>query len=260
VGCCVGLRSIRSQNISKELNGEKLDIIQWHPDTAIFIANALSPASVVKVDVNEEEKSATVVVPDKQLSLAIGKGGQNARLAARLTGWRIDIKNLSMVETGGAGIGEVTPSEVLVTAEPAEVLEPQAEAERVHIKEAATAESMAESVLETPIKEEISITEEIEEQVATPVEVKTSYIETTPSVVVEATPKGYSFEQILSEIEAATQSIQGRFSEEAPLPKGIKPDSRLKKGKQKGIAKSEIGGGEAKPKKARRQPILEDED
>ncbi len=98
VGCCVGLRGIRIQNIVTELNGEKIDVIMWNPDTATFIANALSPAHIVSVTLNEEEEVATVVVPDRQLSLAIGKEGQNARLAAKLTGWRIDIKSASAVE------------------------------------------------------------------------------------------------------------------------------------------------------------------
>ncbi|MCK4964566.1 MAG: transcription termination/antitermination protein NusA, partial [Dehalococcoidia bacterium] len=93
IGSCVGLRGIRIQNIVNELNGEKIDIVEWNPDPATFIAHALSPAQVVSVSVNSEENAATVVVPDRQLSLAIGREGQNARLAARLTGWRIDIKS-----------------------------------------------------------------------------------------------------------------------------------------------------------------------
>jgi N utilization substance protein A len=98
VGCCVGLRGIRIQNIMRELNGEKLDVVMWSPDVSAFIANALSPAQVLSVKLDEDEGIATVVVPDKQLSLAIGKEGQNARLAAKLTGWRIDIKSASMAE------------------------------------------------------------------------------------------------------------------------------------------------------------------
>ncbi len=98
VGCCVGLRGIRIQNIMRELNGEKLDVVSWNPDVSVFIANALSPAQVLSVTLNADEGIATVVVPDKQLSLAIGKEGQNARLAAKLTGWRIDIKNASTAE------------------------------------------------------------------------------------------------------------------------------------------------------------------
>ena len=92
VGSCVGMRGVRIQNIVNELGGEKIDVVQWSPDPATFVANALSPAQVISVDINEEEKTATVVVPERQLSLAIGKEGQNARLAAKLTGWRIDIK------------------------------------------------------------------------------------------------------------------------------------------------------------------------
>jgi N utilization substance protein A len=98
VGCCVGLRGIRIQNIVNELNGEKIDVIQWNPDTAIFVTNALSPAQIQGVELNEKDKIATVIVPDRQLSLAIGKEGQNARLAAKLTGWRIDIKSAATVE------------------------------------------------------------------------------------------------------------------------------------------------------------------
>jgi len=92
VGSCVGLRGVRIQNVVNELNGEKIDVVQWHPDPAVFVANALSPAQVLSVEINEAERTATVIVPERQLSLAIGKEGQNARLAAKLTGWRIDIK------------------------------------------------------------------------------------------------------------------------------------------------------------------------
>jgi len=98
VGSCVGMRGVRIQNIVNELNGEKIDVVQWSPDVATFIANALSPAKVMNVTLCEESdgsKTAVVVVPDRQLSLAIGKEGQNARLAAKLTGWRIDIKSAS---------------------------------------------------------------------------------------------------------------------------------------------------------------------
>lgn len=98
VGACVGMKGIRIQSIVNELNGEKIDIVQWNPDDETYVANALSPAKVINVyldEYNPEGKTAIVVVPDKQLSLAIGKEGQNARLAAKLTGWRIDIKSAS---------------------------------------------------------------------------------------------------------------------------------------------------------------------
>lgn len=93
VGSCVGAKGARVQTIVNELNGEKIDIVEWSEDPIVFVANALSPSKVLDVQVNDEEKSTTVVVPDYQLSLAIGKRGQNARLAAKLTGWKIDIKS-----------------------------------------------------------------------------------------------------------------------------------------------------------------------
>ncbi|HZT42514.1 MAG TPA: transcription termination factor NusA [Chthonomonadaceae bacterium] len=97
VGACVGHRGSRVQAVVNELYDEKIDIVRWNADTSIFIAEALSPAKAVKVTLNEEAKSAFVVVPDNQLSLAIGKAGQNVRLAARLTGWRIDIRSEAQV-------------------------------------------------------------------------------------------------------------------------------------------------------------------
>ena len=93
VGSCVGQKGVRIQNIINELNDEKIDVIEWNEDPAIYIAAALLPAQVMAVDVREEEKMAQVVVPDDQLSLAIGKSGQNAKLAARLTKWKINIES-----------------------------------------------------------------------------------------------------------------------------------------------------------------------
>ncbi|WP_300280077.1 transcription termination factor NusA [Peptacetobacter sp.] len=98
IGACVGPKGSRVKNIVDELGDEKIDIIKYSDDYAEFISASLSPSKVVKVDVNEDEKSALVVVPDYQLSLAIGKDGQNARLAAKLTGWKIDIKSESQYE------------------------------------------------------------------------------------------------------------------------------------------------------------------
>ena len=93
VGACVGVRGVRIQNIVNELYGEKIDVIEWSPDTAQFVANALSPAKPSNVTLDEATKVATVIVPTEQMSLAISKEGQNARLAFKLTGWRIDIKD-----------------------------------------------------------------------------------------------------------------------------------------------------------------------
>jgi N utilization substance protein A len=162
VGCCVGLRGIRIQNIMRELNGEKLDVVSWDADAAVFIANALSPAQVVSVELNEEEGIATVVVPDRQLSLAIGKEGQNARLAAKLSGWRIDIKSASIAEEEkltkpepeakkeeAAVVGEeelVVPEEPLAPEEEAEA-EPEPEPEPVLETELAP----PETILKPPV-------------------------------------------------------------------------------------------------------------
>ncbi len=103
IGTCVGQKGLRIQNIQRELNGEKVEVIEWSPDPAVFVANAISPARVIKVILqkDEEGRTATVIVPDNQLSLAIGREGQNARLAAKLTGWRIDIKSESEARAEG---------------------------------------------------------------------------------------------------------------------------------------------------------------
>ncbi len=93
VGSCVGAKGIRIQNIINEMNGEKIDVIEWSEDPATFICAALLPAHVMAGDIKEDEKFAQVIVPDEELSLAIGKGGQNARLAVKLTNWKIDIKS-----------------------------------------------------------------------------------------------------------------------------------------------------------------------
>jgi len=130
VGCCVGLRGIRIQNIVSELNGEKIDVVMWDPGASVFITNALSPARVLDVELDDAEEVATVVVPDQQLSLAIGKEGQNVRLAAKLTGWRIDIKSASEAEAEKlaeakllaeaeeeVAVGEELPAEIPATAD-----------------------------------------------------------------------------------------------------------------------------------------------
>jgi len=162
VGSCVGLRGIRIQNIVNELNGEKIDIVEWHDDPATFVAHALSPAQVVSVELSEAEKTATVVVPDRYLSLAIGKEGQNARLAAKLTGWRIDIKSASAAEAERAAVEELaakaeeTKLEEQLLAEPitqaAEVEEyakaPAPEAEVTPTEEVAPPE---EAVIAQPV-------------------------------------------------------------------------------------------------------------
>ena len=125
VGSCVGLRGIRIQNIVNELQGEKIDVVQWHRDPSAFISNALNPSQVLYVSLSEEENNATVVVQDKQLSLAIGREGQNARLAAKLTGWKIDILSSADVELERLR----RPAPAAAVAEPVVVLEEKVEVE-----------------------------------------------------------------------------------------------------------------------------------
>ncbi len=124
VGSCVGVRGVRIQNIVNELNGEKIDVVEWSDDPARYVANALSPAQVSHVTIDEGSRTAKVVVPERQLSLAIGKEGQNARLAAKLTGWRIDIKSdvaVQAAELADAARGralEAPPADVRSDAAP----------------------------------------------------------------------------------------------------------------------------------------------
>ena len=247
VGSCLGLRSIRMQNITKELGGEKIDVIQWHPDPAVFIGNALSPASIVKVEISGNEKNASVVVPDKQLSLAIGKGGQNARLAARLTGWRIDIKSVSMLEGGAAPrVGEVSKAEKAVPSEAVAVLEP----------------------VEQVVEAEASVVGAVEEQVAAPAAAAVQPVVISPEEPVEVPAETetaqriYSFEEILSEIEAVTGSIKRRYSKKKVEDKPVTVlDTSPRKGKKGSVGKDEDLAGKPKSKKAiRRQPMPEDFD
>ena len=157
VGSCVGIRGMRIQSIVNELGGEKIDVVEWSPDVNMFIANALSPAKVNYTVLSDQHnnKTATVVVPDDQLSLAIGKEGQNARLAAKLTGWRIDIKSLSEVSTeelrpsvragGVPGQRDILAmaEAILLGKEPTKRVETKLHVEAAQAKEAETAQAEA---------------------------------------------------------------------------------------------------------------------
>jgi N utilization substance protein A len=138
VGACVGIKGSRVQAVVRELRGEKIDIITWTSDPRVFIAEALNPASIEKVGVDEEKKSALVVVADSQLSLAIGKNGQNVRLAARLTGWKIDIISATEYEKEKA---ERDKEIKAALAEETEALHQQEEAREQELKARAELES-----------------------------------------------------------------------------------------------------------------------
>ena len=154
VGACVGTRGSRVQNIVDEIFGEKIDIITWSDDPHILISNVLSPAKVEKVIIDEEDKSAMVIVPDYQLSLAIGKEGQNVRLAAKLCGWKIDIKS----HTQYAGMEQNAPETEIVEVDEAdeEIFET---AEEIMETEADLKESETD-LQEAPEEENVEIEEQ----------------------------------------------------------------------------------------------------
>jgi len=162
VGACVGPKGSRVRMVVNELRGEKIDVVPWSENSAEFVANALQPAKVREVRINEETGTAMVIVPDYQLSLAIGKEGQNARLAARLTGWRIDIKSEAQVaeEARAAATPAVPAAEEPAASEETEALAaPAEETEALAVpaeeteEPAAAAEQEAEVVEEAPTKE-----------------------------------------------------------------------------------------------------------
>jgi N utilization substance protein A len=161
VGACVGHRGSRVQAVVSELYDEKIDIVRWHEEHSRFIAEALSPAKVVSVTANEETKSAFVIVPDNQLSLAIGKAGQNVRLAARLTGWRIDIRSEAQIARAALSVEAEEPEET-EKMEPAKAETAEAAAEQSAETAEAAAEQSGDAAAETAAEEPSAETGESE--------------------------------------------------------------------------------------------------
>jgi len=221
VGSCVGLRGIRIQNIVNELNGERIDVVQWDQDAARFVANALSPAQVLNVTVSEETNTASVVVPDRQLSLAIGREGQNARLAAKLTGWRIDIKPESaMQEVLAAAPAAAKPA----AAAPAAPVAPPGEREAQPWREAIEGEE-AEAAP--------AIAEPVAEAVEAPA---------AKEAAVEAPARGI------------------RFAEEVLTPPAESGDGKKRKKAKKVERKPEETEAKAKKTKRTRRPVIVEEE
>ncbi|WP_160690213.1 transcription termination factor NusA [Clostridium sp. C2-6-12] len=148
MGACVGPKGVRVQSIVNELKNEKIDIIKWSKNPEEFIANSLSPAKVLSVDVDEETKSAKVVVEDNQLSLAIGKEGQNVRLAAKLTNWKIDIKSKSQKEAQDEEDERILNTEVEIEAEKATDLNELEVSEEIEVDDLIDTESSIEKIEE----------------------------------------------------------------------------------------------------------------
>lgn len=202
IGSCVGLRGVRIQNIVNELQGEKIDVLEWNKDVGRFIANSLNPAQVMRVELDPTTQAAIAVVPDRQLSLAIGKEGQNARLAAKLTGWNVDIKSATeaeayaeeraRIQAEAAAVAAVTPAVVEV---PSEVAEAPVVVD-APIEIAATAEpALAEpSVIKAPIEVPAP---------TGPIEAEPVLVEAVADIPVPVTPEPVEPEiiQVAAEVE-----------------------------------------------------------
>ena len=205
VGCCVGLRGIRIQNIVNELNGEKIDVVMWSADTRTFITSALSPARVLDVRINGD--AVTAVIPDQQLSLAIGREGQNVRLAAKLTGWRIDIKSASEAEKEKKDMPPAAEPEAVGTSE----------------AEASIPDVGAPDVVE-PVEPEEAEQEPVSEPVGEEEEEEGEPVEPEEAVAPE----------MVEDTEAAREKPAIRFAEDIMMPEPAKSGaSRSKKKKKK---------------------------
>ncbi len=256
VGSCVGLRGVRIQNIVNELQGEKIDVIEWHKDAGVLIANALSPAQVLRVEIDADNETATAVVPDRQLSLAIGKEGQNARLAAKLTGWKVDIKSNVEADTAprpqvaaAPAVAEapepaVAPEDIALPAQVEEALDaavrqavtpepvvpvveevppqPAEEPEPVVAEAEATVEAVAEvaEVVEAP--EPVVAEEEAEELVEVPVaeveEPAEAVLAAEPEVAAEPEPEAVQEEEAEEEEEPEPEPAPVQVYEFDPIP------------------------------------------
>jgi N utilization substance protein A len=212
VGACVGLRGLRIQNVVNELNGERIDVVLWDPESSRFVAHALSPAQVVEVGVDQATNTAEVVVPDRQLSLAIGKEGQNARLAAKLTGWRIDIKSQSAYE------------EYIAEHPEAAIRPPVVEEPPARIEEQAPAAVAEEPRPLTPEEEAVlSFGEVTEEQIIADREPAPVAAETAPAETEPAKPQIRFAEEVLPAREAAAKSKAKKGEDEDEAKAAAKP-------------------------------------
>ncbi len=258
LGSCVGPRGIRIQNIVNELGGEKIDVVLWSDDPKAYIASALSPAKVIDVETNQEDLSALVIVPDRQLSLAIGKDGQNARLAAKLTGWKIDIKSASMAEK------EVAAKEVAVEAAlPVPEIAIPAIEMPVPVPVAAAAAPAAEVAapavpVEKPKVEPVPVAAAAV-PVVTPEPPKTRKRE-APKPEKEAVPAKApgitDIEEVFANLEKSLErSHRPRPTEEVVQPHLEKVEAKPKKAKKKGQAGWEESDVSGKGKKARPQRL-----
>lgn len=216
VGSCVGMRGVRIQNIVNELNGEKIDVVPWSEDEETFIANALSPAKVQRVILDHETKKAKVVVPDNALSLAIGKEGQNARLAAKLTGWGVDIRSETEA-LEDAKRQEEEAREAAIRAQQEEearraAAELLAEAEALIEAEEGPVAAVEESVEEQAVEAvEEAAEESIDELAEAPVEEPVAALEPEAPTSEDAS---LATEAVETEVEDVTEAVEAPAPEE----------------------------------------------
>lgn len=256
VGSCVGLRGIRIQNIVNELQGEKIDVVQWHRDPNVFIANGLNPAQVMHVDLNEAEKTATVAVQEKMLSLAIGRDGQNARLAAKLTGWKIDILSAAEADVVKRGrivaVAAAEPAPALLTAPAAEVMSSIAKAARSskvapEVVAPVAAEKPPEAVPttaeEVPEKEPVTAEVEVEAELVPALNAEEEPVEPSEETQEE---EAISITEVVWKVPLSipTGASQIRFAEDFMVSRGGEGRRRGRGGRR--------GGGGEETGKARR--------
>ena len=256
VGSCVGLRGIRIQNIVNELQGEKIDVVQWHADPSVFLANALSPCPVTRVDMDMESNSALVVVPDRQLSLAIGKDGQNARLCARLSGLRVSIKSVTEAEEERVQRAADTSQRLKDVVEEEEeteaavaVMEEIVQTEAPEPEPVPELAPVAEVEVEVEVDREISVEEQLAEAT---LEVETAEEETGTAEEQATQPP----EIVWTVPQAPQESQRIRFAEDIMGPRGG--------GAARGRGRPGRGEDEARPTRRTRrnnqQPRPQDEE
>ncbi|MDA0988592.1 MAG: transcription termination factor NusA [Chloroflexi bacterium] len=238
VGSCVGLRGIRIQNIVNELQGEKIDVIQWHPNPEVFLANALSPCPVTRVELGPEANAATVVVPDRQLSLAIGREGQNARLCAKLSGLMVNIKSATEAEEERVQRA-ARPVQQLVDV--ADIAQPSAEEETLTVEASLATET--EAGVEPALEPQTVLS--IEEQLAE------AAVEITPAPAVAADIAAIP-DTVWSVPKVAQQPRRVRFAEDimAPRAEPAPETTPRRRGKQPRGARA--GAEETAPRSAKR--------
>ncbi len=214
VGSCVGLRGVRIQNIVNELHGEKIDVIPWNEDPSVYIGHALSPAQTSRVEITGD-RSALVVVPEQQLSLAIGREGLNARLAARLTGWRIDIRSTSEVLAEEAERSARGPEQAAVAEQAVETEEPDAiVAEAVSVAEEVEAETAAEAPSVEEAAATVESTETDEQAVEAPEQLEavaevsaTDEAQSTEAAAPETTQTEEEIEEELRKLQEEEEAL-----------------------------------------------------